>query len=205
MFTLVATIYLVTFAVIEIGCRRAGIDPEVSRRVVHLVCGLSIAILPLVLPYTGIALLGVIFTLVMLVSRSLRLLGSIHRVRRSTLGEAYMPLGASITALVVPHMPLFACCMCVLAICDVAAGVCGATLRGPRLGAVAGSKTIAGSAACLLSAAFVVLFFAPAAGLALLPALGVAAMATFVEALSPRGLDNLLIPLSVAGALFCGV
>ena len=204
-FALVAAGYLAAFAVVEATCRRAGVNPEISRRLIHLVCGLSIALLPLALSYPSIAILGVLFALVMVASRSLSVLRSIHHVRRSTLGEAYMPLAASITALLVPHMPLFACCICVLAICDVAAGICGAALRGPQLGAVAGSKTVAGSAAFLLSATVVVLLFAPTAGLALLPALGVASIATVAEAVSPRGLDNLLIPVTVAGALLLGV
>lgn len=202
----VAAAYLALFAGIEVLARRSGLDHELSRKLVHLAAGLSAAALPLLLTFDQVAILGLLFALAMAISQRLDLLTSIHGVRRSTLGEVCFPLAISITALLFPDRAVFAYAIATMAVSDVAAWAAGRRFPTARLPLPGSSKTYAGSAA----------FFATtlAIGVVLLPRLShgvspaqllgvpVALAATLAEALSRRGLDNLLVSPLTAGLLW---
>lgn len=193
--------FLVWFAGVEAVTRRLNVDRELSRKLVHLTSGLAAAAMPLVLTMREIALLGVLFAVAMAVSRRLRILRSVHEVERATWGEVCLPLGVAATAVVARHPTLYACAIATVAVSDVAACLAGRRLGGTRRSLPGGTKTLAGSAAFLATALAVGLVLLPALASGLGGVLLAAVLTTAVEAVMPRGLDNLAIPLAATAAL----
>ena len=202
----VVAAYLAGFGAVEILSRRLGLDPEVSRKLVHLSAGLSAAALPLILSFHQVFVLGLVFALAMAASQRLNLLSSIHGVRRSTLGEVCFPLAISITALLFPDRAVFAYAIATMAISDVAAWAAGRRFGTARLPLPGRSKTYAGSAAFFAATLVIGAMLLPrlrhGVSPALLLAAPVALAATVVEALSRRGLDNLLVSPVTAALLW---
>jgi dolichol kinase len=193
---LCGTGFLAWFAAVEAFTRRLRVGRELSRKFVHLTSGLAAAAMPLVLTFRQIAALAVLFAVAMAASRRLRILRSVHEVERATWGEVCLPLGVAAAALIVPDAARYACAVATIAVSDVAACLAGRWLGGRRLPRSA--KTWTGSAAFFLTALV--------AGLVLLPGrpagvLAVAVLTTAVEAVAPRGLDNLAVPMAAATAL----
>jgi phytol kinase len=202
----VAAAYLAAFGGVELVSRRLGLDPELSRKLVHLSSGLSAAALPLILSFHQVVALGLVFALAMAASQRLNLLPSIHGVRRSTLGEICFPLAISITALLFPDRALFAYAIATMAVSDVAAWAAGRRFGTARLPLSGTSKTYAGSAAFFAATLVIGALLLPRLSHGVSPALLLAApvalAATVVEALSRRGLDNLLVSPVTAALLW---
>jgi phytol kinase len=202
----VTAAYLAGFGGVELLSRRLGLDPEVSRKLVHLCAGLSAAALPLILSFHQVVALGLVFALVMAASQRLNLLPSIHGVQRSTLGEVCFPLAISITALLFPDRALFAYAIATMAVSDVAAWAAGRRFGTARLPLSGSSKTYAGSAAFFVATLVIGAVLLPRLSHGVPPALLLAApvalAATLVEALSRRGLDNLLVSPVTAALLW---
>ena len=210
----VAAAFAGFFAGVEVVSRRLHLDHEVTRKLVHLTAGLAAAALPLILTFHQVAALGLVFTVAMAASQRLNLLRSIHGVRRSTLGEVCFPLAISVTALLFPERAVFAYAVTTMAVSDVAAWAAGRRFGRSRLPVPGSVKTYAGSAAFFTATLVIGALLLPALSHGVSPALllcgPVALVATVVEALSSRGLDNLLVSpltaallwaLQVAGAL----
>ena len=202
----VTAAYLAGFGGVELLSRRLGLDPEVSRKLVHLCAGLSAAALPLILSFHQVVALGLVFALVMAASQRPNLLPSIHGVQRSTLGEVCFPLAISITALLFPDRALFAYAIATMAVSDVAAWAAGRRFGTARLPLSGSSKTYAGSAAFFVATLVIGAVLLPRLSHGVPPALLLAApvalAATLVEALSRRGLDNLLVSPVTAALLW---
>lgn len=179
------------FGALEWRVRAGSLSPENGRRVSHVAgCAYAIGI-HAVLPMWGFVAVAGTFVVLMATSKLLRLLRSIHAVRRSTWGEVYMPLGMGIAALIVTDdQRAFVASIAILGLADVAAGLVG-DVRGSLTKTWGGSVAfVAVTLVILLAARYGIVFSA-------LLALGLAA----VERLSPRGLDNVTIPVVCAAAL----
>jgi phytol kinase len=194
---LVFVAYADYFLVAEAVARRSRVSHEVSRKVEHLIFGVSLAWLPSFLSFRQIALLGVIFVPAVLVSKSAGLFRSVHRVRRRTNGELYFAVAIATTALLFPRSGPFVYAMLVLGIGDGVAALIGQPLGAHKYRLLGARKSYEGSIA----------FFAVTVGLGL--AMGVsltgavfaAAVLTVIEGALSGGLDNLFLPL-IAALLF---
>jgi dolichol kinase len=192
--------YLAWFTIVELASRAWKVSGEATRKLVHVSVGLSVALLPFVMTFRDIALLGVIFVAAMALSRKLRAFGSIHDVERRTWGEICFPLGVALVAALFPNHLVFALAVLTLAISDVIACLVGRRVGGPGYNIGGGRKTYAGSAAFFLSALLLAVIVLP--GWSHLPvALVVAGLATVSEAALGRGFDNLAIPAVVAATV----
>jgi phytol kinase len=178
---------------VQLLSRRLPVDPEVLRKLVHIGGALLAVPLPLVLPYRQIVALGVIFAVVMAVSRRARVFTAVHDVERATYGEILFPLGVAFLAALFPHPLPFVYGVLVLGLADGLAAIVGTRYGRLR---IPGGKSVVGSAT----------FFGVscATGLALLgspaAAVSTAAALTAVEATLRGGLDNIVVP-GVAGLL----
>jgi dolichol kinase len=192
--------YLAWFTIVELASRATKVSGEATRKLVHVSVGLSVALLPFVMTFRDIALLGVIFVAAMVVSRKLGAFGSIHDVERRTWGEICFPLGLAVVAALFPNRVIFALAVLTLALSDVVACLVGRRMGEPGYNIGGGRKTYAGSAAFFLSALLLAVLLLP--GWSHLPlALLVAGLATLSEAALGRGFDNLAIPVVVAATV----
>lgn len=184
-------VLLATFVLLEYLVRKRGASSESTRRVAHVAaCLFAVAVHQLVPVWLFVALaLG--FSALMLVSRHFQVFTSIHKVRRRSLGDVYLPMGLAFGAFIAgDQFEVFVAAALALGLGDVAAGLTGDFLR-------SSSKTWWGSVVFAVVTAAVV----AACGFGAVSIGVVTILTTAAERYSPRGTDNLTIPFVTAGSL----
>lgn len=197
---LLAGMFTALFAAVELAYR-IGVPAEYTRKTAHTGAGLLALLFPVWLPdpaYVGLLSGG--FALILVASKKLSFLPSIHAVPRKTQGAVLFPVAVL-------------CCFCLsefagdrafyyvpvllLALCDPLA--CWAGKRWPlgrfHFGRI--RKSLLGSTAFLALAIAIVWYFIPDFNRALLIALA----ATVSEALTGNGWDNFTIPLTTVASI----
>lgn len=202
-----AAAYLALFAAAELLRGRCRLESEVTRPLVHVAAGLIALSLPLLFdePWP-VVVLGAGFVGLMLGSKRLGLLRSIHDVPRPTAGAYVYPLGILLAFLVSSgSWPSYPIAVLALAFGDAAGGVVGRRFGRRPFRLLGTVRTVEGSLVTFAVTAVVtagVLMSRGLPGAAVLGLAGVVgAVVLVVEALSPRGIDNLTIPVTVV-ALF---
>lgn len=191
------------FTVIEIVSRRTPwLNPDDTRKAVHILSGLIAACLPFWLSFDQISALGLFFIGFMAVSKKAHLFPSIHGVRRLTLGEIYYPLALAIVAWRFPSPTIYSYAILVLALSDGFAAIIGTHIGMHTYRVIGGKKSLEGSATCWGITLVLTLFTLALSGeplSALIAAsLGSATTITAAEATLTGGLDNLALPLIAA-------
>lgn len=180
-----------SFVVLERLVRTRNVPTEITRRVAHVLACLFALLVHAVLPFWLFIVCSVVFAALMWLSRHFHVFTSIHKVRRRSLGDVYLPLGIGVAALLGrSDAAVFVAAVLILGLADVAAGLVGDYLRSSR-------KTWWGSGA-FLGVSVIVLALC---GFGLVPVIVVALLATATERYSPLGTDNISIPLVVAALL----
>ena len=187
----------------EAVTRRRPVDPELSRKFVHVSSGMVAAGLPLVLGYGEIVVLAAGFVPFLMVARRVGLFPAVSGVERSTLGEVWFPLGVLLAAALFPAGGPYVYGVLVMGLADAAASLWGRRYgrRGyPVPGG--GRKTWAGSGAFLLTTATlgaVVLGVTDGwTGGAVARGVLAAVPLTVVEGVLGRGTDNVVLPTAAA-------
>ncbi len=205
-------VLLIGFGVLLFGLaalrRRAGIGPELIRKMFHIGAGGLTLLLPVLFDSAEpvLALTG----LLALVLGALRWVGPLrrgpgavlHGIDRRSLGEAYFLIAVVVLFSLFGRSGAgFAVPVIILTVADPAAALVGKRWGTYRFRALAGTKSMEGSAAFLITAWLAALPFLIAelgVGRALAVAGILAVSLTLAEAIAGAGIDNLLIP--VAGA-----
>ncbi len=175
---------------------------EVSRKAVHILVGCFAASWPWFLSRAEIVGLAVVFIVVVAISKYFNVFQAIHAVQRPTWGELSFALALGVLALTVSDPRIFAVAVLHMGLADGVAALVGTRFGAGNAYKVFGhTKSISGSAAFLTVSLLLVLTYglvvqvAPlAAGLLLATSL----VATALENISVRGLDNLTVPVFVA-------
>jgi phytol kinase len=179
---------------------------ELKRKALHICVGLTALSFPLFLTETWmiIAALGLVVAWLMAV-RQIPILrrhfGSVlHEVRRESLGEIYFAFSIGGLLLLTQNEPIFFVIpILILALADAFAAIVGKVFPVAPLAGMARGKTAAGCAT-FFAVAFIVSSWVLLAiadlqlGHALAAATGLATATCITEAVSRRGVDNLLIP-----------
>lgn len=202
-----AAAYLALFAGAELVRGRLRIGSEVTRPLVHVAAGLLSLSLPLLFdePWP-VVVLAAGFVGLMVGSKRLGLLRSVHDVPRPTAGAHVYPLGILVAFLVsAGAWPSYPIAILALAFGDAAGGVIGRRYGRREFRLLGTVRTVEGSVVTFAVTAAVTAIVLLSRGLPGAPVLGlsviVGGVVLVVEALSPRGIDNLTIPVAVV-ALF---
>jgi phytol kinase len=214
---------LALLASLMFGLRRFRLQPEHSRKLVHVLMGLTAAAFPWILVeqmavFVVCALCGLLLA-AMRWNRRLRVLTGqvLLAIDRESNGEFYFAAAVGLTfwmtgGALAPYLSAILC----LTFADTAASLVGEHLghiRYPILSPVSGithvtseeSKSVEGSLAFMLVAFIVVLGVCHVTGIgtarSVPGALAAGVLATVAEALSPHGSDNLTVPVIVAAVL----
>lgn len=202
----VSGLVLGTFGLGELLRHRARWASERTRKVVHIGSGVAIFFFPYL--FRSVHTVGVLagaFLVLLVTTKLLGFMQSVHAVRRNTWGVFYYPIAIYITALLTwDRPPVFQTCVLLLALADGLAALVGKRFgrNRYRLGehqvrTLEGSGTVLAvswlSATALLAGSGTVPF-----GQAVAIATVLSTLICAVEALSPWGIDNLLIPLASA-------
>lgn len=201
----VAGFYLLLFVAVEVIAKKSKLPAETSRKFIHIFAGVTAGLLPLVLSFSQIAFLALLFSVVMLVSKRQNFFRSIHGVQRSTYGEVYFPLAILFCALLFPARPAYMYGLFVMALSDGLASIAGQAFGKRKYTVGAAQKSYMGSGVFFATAFLIGIFLLRYAGLpapevfVLAPVL--AALLTLLEAVLSYGLDNLLLPIAAAALL----
>lgn len=203
-----AGLLLVILVVAETLRRHRLASPEVTRKLVHALSGLQAAAFPwLFTSGWSVLLLTASYAALMALTRETGALRSVHGVRRRTAGGLYYPLAVALVFLLVGHRPeVYVPAMLVLALADPVAALVGRSWGLTRYRLCGGKKSVEGSLA-FLACAFACVHLSLGLLTSLDPlalllwSLHVAVLGTGLEALAPRGSDNLAIPLGCGLAL----
>jgi dolichol kinase len=181
---------------------------ELRRKFTHITVGIFVASWPWLLTWRTIQFLGLAMLLVIFINRHFDLFRFNKGLRRETYGDYFFALAITVCALLTTHKVFFAIAVLQLALADGVAAVAGRKYGTKWKYTVFNhSKTVIGSMAfwfVSLGILGVGTLFAQdeidanSYGLLIILA---PPLLTIIENLSPQGLDNLLIPVAVLGAL----
>lgn len=207
--TLVLGALLLLLVICQLSLKLLKLDPELSRKMVHIGMGSITACFPFVFTEIWPVLLLAIFAVVsLLLVRMVPALkhnigGSLHEVKRFSLGEIYFPVAVlAVWSISIEEPLIYSISILVLALADAMAALVGESYGKRKYTTKEGHKSWEGSFA-FFSIAFlcihVPLLLLSDIGRAesLLIALVIAGIVMILEAVSWEGLDNLFIPILV--------
>jgi phytol kinase len=204
-------LFVVALAAVMCGMRlaqkRFAIHPELSRKIVHISLGLATLSFPWLFreswPVVALAALTVAIMAALRWVPSLQsLFGEVlGGVRRFSLGEFYYPIAVATVFVLSQGDPLLFCVpLLILTLADAVAALIGVRYGTRRFVTIDTKKSVEGSVAFFMVAFFtahvpLLLWTQTGRAESLLIALTLALLVMILEAVSWRGLDNLLIPL----------
>ncbi len=202
----VASIFILIFLLGEILKHRWPGKSELCRKTVHFLSGIATLSFPFLFrSHWTVLLLTISFCLVLLASRRVGLLQSVHGVNRKSEGATYFPVAVYLTFLLAHDNPvLFFVPILVLTVSDSLAALLGASYGKITFHVEEGLKSLEGSLAFFLTTFLCVhipLLLMTGIGRleSILIAMILAILVTGFEAVSLAGTDNLFIPF---GAYF---
>lgn len=203
--TLLLTILVVLGLLVgtELWWRRRAVHDEFSRKFIHITVGSFVAFWPFFLSWRQIIGLSAAFLVVISISKALKLFQAIHSVLRPTWGEVYFALAVGLVAVITQDPWIYMAALLQMSLADGLAAVIGVRYGRQSYLVFGARKSLAGSltffvVSLALLAGYVVLAGATLSWAALI---GLAALATMLENLAVKGLDNLLVPVLIAVAL----
>lgn len=183
--------------------RKKGWSNEVSRKLVHSIHGLLLAIWPFYIGFGWVIALELMLIIALFVARRLKLFAWMWKVGRKSWGDYLFPVGVIITALLTQSEWLFAIAILNLALADAIAALVGKILgkRAYAYKVFGNTKSIAGSAAFFLASVVITLSLLivnpdPFATPIMLAAISLAVVLTAVENAGVFGWDNVTLPVT---------
>jgi dolichol kinase len=170
----------------------------------HLTVGSFVAFWPFFLCWNEIRLLSIAFLVVVGISKYLRVFRAIHTVQRPTLGELFFALAVGLITFITQDKWIYMAALLQMSLADGFAAVVG-TRYGQRFRYIVfgHAKSLLGTATFFIVSALILIGYSHESQQYLTAVfifdLSVAASA--IENLGVAGLDNLLVPVIVAGAL----
>lgn len=205
-FLIVTIAYGLIFVVVELLAKKLHPPSEATRKLSHILAGVAAALLPFVLSFYEIALLGLVFVPAVFISMRRNMFRSVHGVKRDTRGEVYFPLAIAVCALLFPDQLAFMYGVLVIGISDALASLLGQRYGRKKYKVPSGKKTYVGSGVffvvtVLIGSTLILSFMDAPVWAAILWSIVLAAILTLVEARAKKGMDNLLVPVIGSGML----
>lgn len=185
--------------------RRAGLGPELQRKLVHVATGTAALAFPLLftnaLPVFILIGASIVVMLALRSGRLIGLGGVLHDVKRESYGEIYLALAIAFTFFRSAGAPvLYVLPLLVITLSDTASALIGTSYGRRRFTVEDGSKSLEGVATFfvitwLISLVALLLLTDAARVNVVVLSFLIAAFCALVEADSWRGLDNLFVPI----------
>lgn len=201
---LASVIVLFLLLVSEYLWRHKKHHSEITRKFAHITIGTFVALWPFFLSWGQIQFLSLTFLVGVIASQYLGIFRAIHSVQRPTWGEILFAIVVGVLAIEVQDKWIYAAALLQMSLADGLAAVVGTQYGKRNKYKVFGyTKSIAGTLTFLAASLFILVLYALVSdkGLALGTILGLALIATAAENVAIKGLDNLIVPLLVAGIL----
>lgn len=201
LLALTITIVFVLLTLNELWWRKHPIHSELSRKFIHVSVGSFVAFWPYFLSWRQIQLLGVAFLIVVAISKYFHIFQAIHSVQRPTWGEILFAVAVGANTLITHNKAIYAAALLQMSLADGMAAVIGTRYGNRQKYTIFGyTKSLLGTLTFFVISFAVLLGFSHYSNthIALPWIAGIAAVASIIENLAIRGLDNLLVPLAVA-------
>jgi dolichol kinase len=185
---------------------------ENARKLVHISIAIYASMWAFYLSSTVIALISIILISAVIAVQKYHLLHSFESVKRVTFGEIWYPLGIGIAAILFDNPYIYALAVLHMGLADGLAAVVGVGMgkNAKRFKVGKNTKSVAGTivfvaTSFLLFSTYWLLFasvplFADSLPSALLISFSSAIIVATIEVISPKGSDNILVPIT-AGVL----
>ncbi len=188
----------------ELWWRKQSVHGEHSRKFVHISVGSFVAFWPFFLSPGQIIFLSLAFLVAVVASKYLNLFQVIHSVQRPTYGELWFALVVGLLAFMKDQPHIYTAALLTMALADGLAAVVGTHYGKSNHYVVFGApKSLVGTATFFITTCIILIGYVlvTSDALALPLIIPIAAVATLIENVAVRGLDNLLVPLFIAGVL----
>jgi phytol kinase len=181
---------------------------ETTRKTIHVVHGLSVAIWPFFVHWEIIIAVEVLFILLVALAKRYNWFESQHGIDRLSWGEFFFPIGIIAAIFLEPTRWIFVTAILHLTLADALAAMVGKGVKKPHNYMVFGNKkSLEGTLAFWVTsvlitgaALLIVEPYFPAVGYGLIIAV-LPIMATLLENVGVYGSDNLLVPVFVTALL----
>ena len=176
---------------------------EASRKLAHIIIGSFIATWPLYMTYADIRWTLIIGLLGAIIVRQRVLFPSIFDVKRRSIGDIVAPIIILLAAFLEPSRTIFAVTVLHIAFADGMAALIGSRFgHKSTYNIFKEKKSLIGTATFFVASVLIMsvaLVFRPAidTGAFMLYVVAIPLLATFAENVSPRGLDNVSVPVIV--------
>ncbi len=181
---------------------------DLLRKIIHASVGSFIAFWPWLISFDTIAWIGVAMLAVVLLNHRVKVVDFHSNIARRTYGDIFFALAVITCALITDEKVFFAIAILVMSLGDSAANLAGQKYGQKFSYRVLGhQKTVIGSmvmwfaAACVLGVGLLFAHEAITFSSYILLVLLLPPLLAMVENISLQGLDNLVVPLVVLGAL----
>jgi len=169
------------------------LSSEVTRRLSHASAAVIASFLPIQTDLRTTLFLGLVFTVLMIVSKRNKLLSSIHDVKRESIGAVLFPIGIAVSALLFWETPkIFQIACLVLGLSDSLAGFAG-SMFGKWKYNFTGLKTVEGYLIFGITTFFILLISGN--NPKIISVVIVSCVLMLTEGLSGGGWDNLTVPV----------
>jgi phytol kinase len=188
----------------EVIWRKTNIHNELMRKFIHISVGTFVAFWPFFLSWNQIRLLSVVFVVVVAVSSYLNIFKAIHAVERPTWGEILFAVTVGLLTFITHDAAIYATAVLQMSLADGLAAVIGTLYGKTNSYHVLGHhKSRMGSLAFFAVSLAILAGYVALSGAVVNTGymVGLALVATVIENIGVRGLDNLLVPVVVAVTL----
>ena len=200
---LVIALWIITILVIAFLCKRFfPKQEELSRKVIHIGTGPVILLAWLFDIPKNIAFFSALFiTITLGINYQYRLLETIEDIERKSFGT--IAYGISITLLLLLFWPRYASSISIgvlsMAFGDGLAGLIGRSINSPKWSVLSQTKSIAGTFTMGSVVGILTATISSINNLGIQPLeiIVISLIATFLEQISPWGIDNLTVPIGV--------
>jgi phytol kinase len=200
---LVIALWIITIIGISFLCKKYfPKKQELSRKIVHIGTGPVIILAWLFeIPKSIAFFSALLITIVLGINYQYRLLPAIEDIERKSFGT--VAYGISITLLLLIFWPHYASLISIgvlsMAFGDGLAGLIGQSINSPKWSVLGQSKSIAGTLTMLTVVAITTSTISSINNLNIQPLeiILISLIATFLEQISPWGIDNITVPIGV--------
>ena len=200
---IIIALWIITILTIAFVCKKYfPKKDELSRKIIHIGTGPVILLAALFEIPKNIAFFSAFFiTIALGVNYQYRLFPAIEDIERKSFGT--IAYGISITTLLLLFWPRYASSISIgvlsMAFGDGLAGLIGKSINSPKWSVLGQSKSIAGTFAMGSVVAITpsIISLSNNLGIQPLEILVISLIATFLEQISPWGIDNLTVPIGV--------
>ncbi len=205
---LVIALWIITILAIAFLCKKYfPKKEELSRKIIHIGTGPVILLAWLFDIPKNIAFFAAFFiTIALGINYQYRLLPAIEDVERKSFGT--IAYGISITLLLLLFWPLYASSISIgvlsMAFGDGLAGLIGKSINSPKWSVLGQTKSLAGTLTMATVVAITTETISTINSLEIQPIeiIAISLIATFLEQISPWGIDNITVPI---GVTFIGI